>query len=522
MALAIERANAESVIETIPIGPGRTELIANPGSRYRVLDTEGGPIDAVVQLRRIGDDLLIQGLPDGAEVSLQSFYFACRLDFRSCSLSVEELGGMPGEVVTPTDTIAADLRDGTTLVWITPNPEVFVPSGPPVAATAEAGALSQAGTQASGGFGWKSIAAIGGGIALVAAAAAGGSSNDATQTVGTDTQTPPPVPTPDPAPVPAPAPVPVPAPAPTPAPSPVPAPAPAPAPSPVPAPEPAPEPAPAPSPPPAPAPVPAPQSIRIEAAIDDVQDLTGRIASGGITNDAQPTLIGSIAQPLAAGERVVVLRNGIVAGQATLDGLRWSFESAELQDGTVSWRAEVRGADGDIRANSASFGLRIDTTPPERPSIFTIEGNDRISLLESLDGVPISGTAEAGSTLVLEWGNATRTTTVDAQGRWSVRFDDVPVGRGVSVVTVEASDAAGNESDERTRTVRVDFTPRSERDAGAGAEIIEADSLLAADDLFASAPDVATTPAEVGTRELIGGGSALAMPASLDPLPPIP
>lgn len=84
--------------------------------------------------------------------------------------------------------------------------------------------------------------------------------------------------------------------------------------------------------------------------------------------------------------------------------------------------------------------IGCDTTPPGKPTIVCsgTPANDNIPTL--------SGTAEPGSTVtVFADGNAIGTTTADGSGAWTFT-PSTPLGDGVHLFTVTATDAAGNES----------------------------------------------------------------------------
>ena len=104
------------------------------------------------------------------------------------------------------------------------------------------------------------------------------------------------------------------------------------------------------------------QSVVISAITDDVDPVTGVIANGGATNDATPTLTGSISSPLQAGEALEVLRNGVAIGEATVSGTSWSFQDGGLLDGqTYTYTARVVDAAGNVGATSAPYGMTLQT-----------------------------------------------------------------------------------------------------------------------------------------------------------------
>lgn len=229
------------------------------------------------------------------------------------------------------------------------------------------------------------------------------------------------------------------------------------------------------------------QSVTITGLVDDQPRLVGQFGDGVITNDSSPTLIGTLGQPLAAGESVQVFRNGTLIGQASVEGQNWQFNDGRLADGgyTVTVRvvdtsgAVVVGVDDDL-------SFVIDTRAPSRPSIDTVAGNNRVSGDEADDGIAVTGAAQAGTAIEVRWGNQTLSTTTDADGDWAVRFGQVPVANGSSVITVVAVDAAGNQSTSATRTVTVNLP---EDDDALSQSSGGSPGMLFADDLLALQPE---------------------------------
>ena len=92
-------------------------------------------------------------------------------------------------------------------------------------------------------------------------------------------------------------------------------------------------------------------------------------------------------------------------------------------------------------------GYIIDMTPPP---VAVTEGSQAVGHVENLadhgNGVRIGGTGEPGATIRVEVAGSTQTTTVSAQGTWSVTYTTTQVvgGEYTVPVTVTATDALGN------------------------------------------------------------------------------
>lgn len=194
-----------------------------------------------------------------------------------------------------------------------------------------------------------------------------------------------------------------------------------------------------------------PERVRIYGAEDDVGTLTGSVASGGITDDAMPTLYGTAT----AGGIVKVYEGAVLLGQtvAGVDGA-WEFTpDVALTDGVHALQATVTLEAKGESARTAPFTLTIDTTAPARPTLDAVL-DDQGSVVGHLvsgdstdDAEPtLSGTAEPNSTVIIrdngvEIGRA----PVGADGFWTFQPSPALV-LGPHVFTVEAVDAAGNTS----------------------------------------------------------------------------
>ncbi|MCU6195208.1 Ig-like domain-containing protein, partial [Enterobacter sichuanensis] len=97
-----------------------------------------------------------------------------------------------------------------------------------------------------------------------------------------------------------------------------------------------------------------PDKPAITDVIDDQGDVTGSIAAGDITDDAQPEIRGTAE----AGSRVIIYDNGSMIGStvADADG-RWSFTpSTPLSNGGHSLTVESVDAAGNVSEPSDAFG----------------------------------------------------------------------------------------------------------------------------------------------------------------------
>ncbi|UVH56699.1 Ig-like domain-containing protein [Variovorax paradoxus] len=130
----------------------------------------------------------------------------------------------------------------------------------------------------------------------------------------------------------------------------------------------------------------------ITAVTDDVDPQQGTVANNGETNDTTPQVTGSITAALQAGEKVVVLRDGVVVGTATMtDATHWTYADSGLAAGaTYVYTARIQDAASNAGGDSNAYAIRIDTTAPTQT----------VTLVRAIDNVdPVSGDIPAnGST----------------------------------------------------------------------------------------------------------------------------
>jgi hypothetical protein len=105
-------------------------------------------------------------------------------------------------------------------------------------------------------------------------------------------------------------------------------------------------------------------TARVTAVTDDAALFTGLVPGNGLTNDASPTISGTLSASLAAGETVEVLRNGQSAGFATVSGTSWSFADSGLSNASYSYTARVVDGAGNRGVTGSSYTIRVDTAAP--------------------------------------------------------------------------------------------------------------------------------------------------------------
>ncbi|MFT5784772.1 MAG: hypothetical protein ACI9KK_000115 [Ascidiaceihabitans sp.] len=160
---------------------------------------------------------------------------------------------------------------------------------------------------------------------------------------------------------------------------------------------------------------------------------------------------GAIVQVTLGGVTHSVVANGNGVWQA-------AYSAGEIPAGT--YVADITATTTDAAGNSRTVtdSVNVDTRVDNLSvSADIIEGDNVINAAELSDGVVLTGTTEAGSSVNVTVGNVTVQAVVDANGNWTANFaaSQIPTGEYTTDVTVNATDAAGNTASV-TDTVRVD------------------------------------------------------------------
>lgn len=160
--------------------------------------------------------------------------------------------------------------------------------------------------------------------------------------------------------------------------------------------------------------------------------------------------------------------NVVIGGQSQTTTIRpdgtWSvtYPSSGLPgDGSHTAHVTVTQPDGTTTTLTGPDFV-IDMTPPEVTTTFgTTAQNDIENLAEYADGVSLGGTGEVGATITVLVNGHTQTTTVGADGQWSVTFTQTQIAGGdyhelAAVIT--ATDPLGNRT-VLNQTIAIDTVP---------------------------------------------------------------
>ncbi|EJG10478.1 hypothetical protein ACIN3137_A1884 [Acinetobacter baumannii OIFC137] len=163
-----------------------------------------------------------------------------------------------------------------------------------------------------------------------------------------------------------------------------------------------------------------------------------------LTNDSTPALTGTVNDPTAT---VVVNVDGVDYPAVNNGDGTWTLADntlPALTDGPHTITVTATDAAGNAGTDTAV--VTIDTTAPNAPVLDPINATD-----------PVSGTAEAGSTVTVTYPDGTTATVVaGTDGSWSVPNPGNLVDG--DTVTATATDPAGNTSLPGTGTVSADIT----------------------------------------------------------------
>ena len=178
------------------------------------------------------------------------------------------------------------------------------------------------------------------------------------------------------------------------------------------------------------------------------------LATDDVINAAEKgadLVLSGVTTNVEAGQTVTISLNGRIYTTTVDDSGNWTYtvpsaDLAGLKDGDASVQVSVTNVNG----NSASAGREysVDATAPS-VTINTIATDDILNATEAQSDLAISGTstAEAGQTLTVSLNGKDYTTTVSANGSWTLNVpaaDLAGLTDGSVTVTAAVSDKAGN------------------------------------------------------------------------------
>ncbi len=171
------------------------------------------------------------------------------------------------------------------------------------------------------------------------------------------------------------------------------------------------------------------------------------LASGSATNDTSLSFSGTLSLGLASNQSIAIFRDGVSVGTATLTApaaTSWTFALQE-EGGTTTHTYTARvveAGSGRQGTLSSPFLLTVDTVAP----LVTV------AALETQDTTPLlSGSVnDPAARVSVSLGSLTRTAVTDANGGWSLQWNDTLAAGQTYDLVVRATDAAGNEGRDTT------------------------------------------------------------------------
>lgn len=234
-------------------------------------------------------------------------------------------------------------------------------------------------------------------------------------------------------------------------------------------------------------------TLIIDTVADPITINTATFEGDGTLNGTEGADGIEVTGTSTPGVTVTVDIDGVSMDVVVASDGTWSavFPEGSLPGGEYDATVTVSTSDWAGNSNTVTGTVRIDTVGSVAIDEALIEGDDVINASEANDGVTLTGTSEAGSTVDVSFGGVTHSAVVAADGSWSVNFaaSEIASGEYDAEFSVVATDAAGNMS-VASRTVRIDTETSVAIDAG----------LVGGDD-FVNAAEAANGITLTGTAE---------------------
>jgi hypothetical protein len=198
-------------------------------------------------------------------------------------------------------------------------------------------------------------------------------------------------------------------------------------------------------------------TIRIDTTTS-VSFSTDTLTADNVINNTEAAqgfvLTGSVPADTAS---VTVEWNGATFQGTVLNGV-WEVSVPASAITSVSGTTTAIVTATDIAGNTATDAREITIDRGTSAGFNATQvGDNTISGAEASAGITLTGTAEAGAQVLVEFQDATRTVTATSNGTWSASFASAEIARGTytETATVTATDAAGNTATS-TQNINVD------------------------------------------------------------------
>ncbi|KAA0972251.1 hypothetical protein FPY71_03865 [Aureimonas fodinaquatilis] len=193
---------------------------------------------------------------------------------------------------------------------------------------------------------------------------------------------------------------------------------------------------------------------------DDKIRASERAASTAVTVAHEAAVAGMVLLLYRDGTFVkrVTIAEGETSTATTLSGAGWGADGVHIFTALLAMAAD----ETDVSPPSAGFSVLVDSLAPERPTMWSVAGDDKVNAAELAAGATFDvdhEAAEAGAKLrIFRDGTLVKTVDLDAAAtRSTVTLEAQELGAdGSYLYTVQMVDAAGNEGAiSRARTVTV-------------------------------------------------------------------
>ena len=164
------------------------------------------------------------------------------------------------------------------------------------------------------------------------------------------------------------------------------------------------------------------------------------------------------------GDTIQLKDGAVVVGSpaiVTVDDLAAGFKIIKLNfagadDSTHNLTATITDKANNVSHASAVAAVKVDTVVAA-PVVAAVSTDNIVNATEKTAGVDVSGTAEAGASVVVTWGAKTKPVTATG-GNWTANFTsaELPADGSSTTVSAVATDLAGNVSTAGTKSVAID------------------------------------------------------------------
>ncbi len=190
-------------------------------------------------------------------------------------------------------------------------------------------------------------------------------------------------------------------------------------------------------------------TVVIDTTPPELEFTDGTQSVGDITNaddHADGVEIAGTGEP---GASVTLTVEGASYDTTVAEDGTWALVVDTSVLGAGEYEAEISVVTVDDFGNSAVFvdTVVIDTVPNTIAiDTDTFEGDGVLNLVETRDGIQVTGSSVPGETVTVTLGGATQSAVVGADGHWSATFPEGTLAPGEyeAAVTVTSTDAAGN------------------------------------------------------------------------------